>query len=103
MLRWWNILRRLAIAGLVLGLVAVPVSVAISGQGDPVRGKHLWFEELGCTECHGPEDDKEEPLPTPDEVESGFYDRGEGVMDIFNEISQQDMADIRSFLRSLPE
>ena len=68
--------------------------------GDQVRGEQLWLDHYACNECHGPENDKEEPNPPADAVVRGFYDRSE-MMSILEDISEQEMADIRAYLRTL--
>ncbi len=87
----------------ILGLcfLAMMASAGQAIEGDRVRGQQLWLLDFGCTECHGPEEDKDEPLPVPYDVSAGFYDRGEGVMDIFSDITERDMADIRAYLKSI--
>jgi hypothetical protein len=77
---------------------AAPVELV----GDVARGEYLWLEEYGCTDCHGDEADKDEPIPAVSAVVRGFPDRSE-TMSFLSNITKQEMADIRAYLYSLDE
>jgi hypothetical protein len=65
------------------------------------RGEFLNQLKYECWQCHGDSIDLE-PIPAPNDVESGFIERGGGLMDFLEgRITEQEMEELRAYLATL--